>query len=490
MIGQGMNHTWLLGYANFNDTFNISQKARMYFDSASYSLIPETRKIPFETTEGNISDSNGNLLMASNGIWIANSTGDTMLNGGGLNPSSFTTSNSTFGLPIDNGNIFIPFPGDSTRYVLFHQTINDNAIFKSTELYYSIIDMTLDGGYGGVVAKNLIAFQDTINWGIGACKHANGRDWWIIALKDHSNTIYRMLLTSNGITSVSTQMLNVPFHYSNVTQPTFSPDGTKFAYSYGYGGANPYHDIRLFHFDRCTGIFSDTTFIAITNDVTTGSAIAFSSNSKYLYFASWETIYQLNTDTTDIPSSLNIVAVNDVFYSPLPPLSTNFSDMYLAANGKIYITSGNSVQDLHFINSPDSGGIACDVQLHALHLPCWNKRTVPNHPNYYLGPIIGSTCDSLPHVGISEINGFDFHFSISPNPITDGYMKIMYLLPQNKSAVFEVYDISGRKVFKMSLPPWSSLQSISLPNLNDGIYNATIISGGEKVCKKIAIIKN
>jgi hypothetical protein len=143
------------------------------------------------------------------------------------------------------------------------------------------------------------------------------------------------------------------------------------------------------------------------------------------------------------------------------------------------------------MNYPDSAGIACDVQQHAVDLITYLQlRAVPNHPNYYLGPIIGSTCDSLPHVGISEINGFDFHFSISPNPITDGYMKIMYLLPQNKSGAFEVYDISGRKVFKISLPLWSTLQSISLPNLSDGIYNATIISGRERVNKKIAIMKN
>jgi hypothetical protein len=489
IFGQGLNHTWLIGYADFNDTFNISQKARMLFDTASYSLIPETRKIPFEETEGNISDENGNLLMSSNGVWIANATGDTMLNGGGLNPSPFTSYHSIYGLPLPYGNLFLPWPGDSIKYVLFHETSNDNINFITTDLFYSIIDITHDGGLGEVIQKNQIAFQDTsLSWGLGACKHANGRDWWIIALKDWSNIIYKVLLTPSGIASVSTQILNVPYAYSNATQPTFSPDGTKFAYAYGLGGANPYHDIRLFHFDRCTGILSDTTFIPITNDIATGTALAFSPNSKYLYFSSFQTIYQINTDTTDIPASLNIVAINDVFYSPLPPLSTNFMAMYLAANGKIYITSGNSVQDLHYINSPDSGGIACDVQLHALHLPCWIKRSVPNHPNYYLGPIIGSVCDSIPPVGINEQSTHDFHFAVSPNPVTDDYLKIVYLLPQNKAGVFEVFDMTGRKVFIIPLPSWSTLQQITLPKLAEGIYSAVITSGGKRISRKIAII--
>ena len=43
------------------------------------------------------------------------------------------------------------------------------------------IDMTLDGGMGAVISKNNIFSADVFGIGMGACKHANGRDWWIIA---------------------------------------------------------------------------------------------------------------------------------------------------------------------------------------------------------------------------------------------------------------------------------------------------------------------
>jgi len=480
--GQGINHTWLLGY-NFSLT---SPKARINFTSTSYTLQSEIRKMAFETTQGNISDINGNLLISSNGIWIANANNDTMLNGTELNPNSFTASWASFGLPIPNGNVILPWPNDSSKYILFHQTANNDANLKSTELYYSVIDMNSDSGLGGVIQKNQIVFQDSLDWGIGVCKHANGRDWWIVALKDSSNTIYKVLLTPNGISSVTTQNLNVPFQFSSVSQPTFSPDGTKFVYSYGYGGSNPMHDVRLFHFDRCTGDFSDTTYIPIY-DTSTGFALAFSSDSKYLYTSSFSTIYQINTDTSDIASSLQIVAVNDTFASPFPPFYTDFYLMYLAANGKIYLTSGNSVQSLHFINYPDSSGLACDVHQHDISLSCWHERAVPNHPNYYLGPVIGSICDSIPPIGIYEQNNHDFHFSVTPNPITNGYIKVIYLLPQNKSGVLEVFDVNGRMVFKMPLPPWSTLQQITLPKLSEGIYNAVITSGVHRTSKKIAL---
>jgi len=481
---QGLNHTFLIGYAA------SMNKARINFDIDSVSVVSEVRKMSFRATQANISDSSGNLLMASNGCWIANNLGDTMFNGANLNPNSFTADwcEPSSGLPLPHGNLIVPFPGDSNRYVLFHQTGNYNAGLNSTELYFSLIDMTLDSGKGGVYQKNTIILQDTLSWGIAACKHANGRDWWITVLRDKSNLIYKILYTPNGVAIVDTQALGVPFAYGNATQPTFSPDGTKFAYTYGHSGSVPLHDIRLFQFDRCTGNFYDSTYMAF-NDSSTGFGLAFSSNSKYLYFNTFKRIYQVDTDSSNIAASLQIVAINDTFYSPSPPFQTDFWMMYLAANGRIYISSGNSVVDLHFINYPDSGGLACDVHQHDLPLPCFSARGNVNHPNYYLGPVIGSVCDSLVHVGINEDKRHDFHFSISPNPVTDGYMKIIYMLPKNKSGVFAVFDINGLIIFKMHLPPWSTLQEIKIPNVGAGIYNASITSGEQRVNMKIALFE-
>jgi hypothetical protein len=80
--GQGFNHTFLLGYdTGLFDTNVVSTKARLDYTLNSISVIPETRKLAFRASQSNISDSAGNLLMATNGCWIANALGDTMLNG-------------------------------------------------------------------------------------------------------------------------------------------------------------------------------------------------------------------------------------------------------------------------------------------------------------------------------------------------------------------------------------------------------------------------
>jgi hypothetical protein len=492
-FSQGANHNWLLGYNLGLDTFTTAQKARLGFDSISFTLTPESRKLPFLCAQATISDENGNLLISTNGCWIANSQNDTMLNGSGLNPGDFTDDwcDQFSGLPFPHTDVLLPWPDDTSKYVLLHETGNWDLNGMASELYYSIIDMSLDSGLGGVIAgqKNLIAIQDTLTQGFAICKHANGRDWWLVIGKDSTDLVYTILLTPTGISSINTQSLGLSPHNYFAGQPQFSNDGNKFAYHWVHDSlGSKAHEVRVFNFDRCTGFFSNATIITTIEPID-GVGLAFSPDSKYLYFSTFKKIFQLNTDTTDIQASMQMVALNDNYYSPTFPFQSDFWLMYLAANGKIYISSGNSVVDMHFINYPDSGGLACDVQQHSLHLPCYAARGDVLHPNYYLGPVIGSTCDSLPHVGINELNGHDFHFSVSPNP-SNGDFKIAYLLPQNKHGWFEVYDVNGRRVFRMPLPQWSTLQLINLPNLSDGIYNAAIISGSERANRKIVVIKN
>ena len=132
--GQGFNHQWLLGYWNFQD-----DKGKLLFNSSNYTPVIEQRKMTFYGTQANISDAGGNLLMASNGIWIANATGDTMMNGAGLNPSYLATA-WPLGIPFGHGNLTIPFPGDSSKLILMHMArwsqfaLTQSALYKTEEL--------------------------------------------------------------------------------------------------------------------------------------------------------------------------------------------------------------------------------------------------------------------------------------------------------------------------------------------------------------------
>ncbi len=479
-ISQGFyNHHWLLGSYNFLN----NPKGRMIFDSTSYTHIPEFRKMSFKGTEATICDAQGNFLMSSNGIWIANATNDTMLNGTGLNPNGITSS-WPYGLPMSGNNVILNFTENARYYFLFHHTATYNGYsFPAGELYFSKIDMQIDNGLGGVSQKNNIALSDTLNWGIGTCKHANGRDWWIVMSKQNTDTVFVLLFTPQGIQSTSIQKLNTPRSWYNTVQPIFSNDGDKYYYSI-YDSATVNNYVIIADFDRCSGQFSNTNVIQVTNGQIIWG-LCQSGTSKLLYACSSSNIFQIDTDSLTVDT----VASYDGFVSPPGQTccATSFWNMYLAANGKIYITSGSGVQHLHEMNYPDSAGIACDVQQHAINLGYAQLRAVPNHPNYNLGPVVGSVCDSL-GVGLHE-QGHDFRFGISPNPTYDGNIKLVYLLPQNQPGVFEVYDITGQLVYKMHLPPWSTLQYVHLPELSNGVYTCVIRSGFERATGKMVLLR-
>ena len=484
LFGQGYNHQWLLG----NYYFIQDPKGRMFIDSNNYSIIPENRKMPFLGTQGNICDANGNFLMSSNGVWIANANNDTMMNGSGLNPGPYV-DNWSFGTPNVANNVFVPDPVDSNKYLLFHHTATEfnPSFLPALELFYSEIDITLDGGLGGVTSKNNIVMQDTLGWGIGVCRHANGKSWWVAMMKDSSSFIKTILYDSTNSYLINTQDLGYsPKPHANVAQLTFSLDGTKFISSTydNFIDRNSY--LVISDFDRCSGIFSNTQSIQLSN----GSylwGLAFSPSGEFAYACTETEIFQVNTTTL----AVDTVAVYDGFISPpnSPCCPSTFFNMYLAANGKIYVTSGSSVRHFTEINYPDNAGAACDVQQHAVAIGNYaHLAAVPNHPNYELGCDTTLGCPCL-ITGIEEANGHDFKFSVSPNP-TKGLLKMMYLLPQNHDGELEVIDMTGRIVYQLLLPPWSTIQTPDLSFLPGGVYNVAIVSGNSRASARIVVIND
>jgi hypothetical protein len=288
----------------------------------------------------------------------------------------------------------------------------------------------------------------------------------------------------------------MPVQYSGLPLPNefyglaqFSPDGTKFAYYEKHIVMNQFnfHTIKILDFDRCNGLFSNPRTVFYSR-YEGGLTFSFSNNSKYLYFGTHTLLFQVNTDTSNIAASIDTIATYDNYCFPYNFECTTFWFAHLAPNGKIYISSGSSTIDLNVINEPDSEGLACDMQQHSLRLPCRIVRSHVFHPNYYLGPILGSACDSLPHVGLQEHLGEVQNFKVFPNPISKGEFSISYLLPQNEEGVFQVHDVMGNLIYLQNLPQWSNFQSISLPTISKGVYFASITSSGSKQVQKVVVL--
>ena len=457
LYGQGVTNHWVMGY-----------NALMGFPWGGIEInfsngIPDTsrvsREMEFYVTNAIISDTTGNLLFYSNGIYLANANNDTMQNGDNLNPGTFA-NNFQGGMPLTQANMIIPVPNDLNKYYLFHETCSYfGNLLQPFQLFYTLIDISLDGGQGAVISKNNIIVQDTLQRGeLAATRHANGRDWWLIFHKVNSDLFYKLLITPYGISTNTQNFGTLRSNYGGSS--AFSPDGTKFVHY------NVDTDIDIFNFDRCSGILSNYINIPINDSAYVGG-VSFSPNSNVLYVSSVLNVYQFDLSSSNIPSSIQTVATWDGFFSPSPPFATNFFLSLLGPDGKIYINSTNSVLDMHVINNPDSLGLACDIQQHSLHLPAYNFATIPNFPNYYLGRDVGSPCDSL--TPVNEIANNTIPIRINPNPAQNTFY-LNYELPHGENAVVNICNMLGETLIKKNIYWYFKYLQIDCSTLKNGVY--------------------
>lgn len=473
---QGLSNLWLFGYDSY--TSSGFGGTDIDFFSGVANITSHQRPMNFTDANASITNFQGSLLFYTNGCFIANSLDSIMDNGDSLIYGPFSDDYCDYGSPFVQGALILPLPSTDSLFYLFYENISGWPFYGfPTELLASVIDMSQNNGFGKVIQKGNIIVNDTLLWGqLSAVKHANGRDWWILCHKENSEQFITILLTPQGIVSTNNQFIGNKIS-SSIAQICISPDGNKIA---RYSSVE---DIDIFNFDRCTGLLSNFIHIPINDSGFVGGA-SFSSNSNFLYIFSTLYLYQFDVSSTNISSTQKTVAIYDGFTSPFP---TQFYKGQLALDGKIYVCAPNGVNVLHVINYPDSLDTACNVVQHGISLPTYNGITMPTPPNYFLGPVTGSACDSLTSINdhLNEIK----NFQIKPNP-NNGKFGISYLLPQNKSGSFEVYDLIGKQVYRTALPPWSTLQNIQLPPLSNGVYNAVIKSGHDRVCKKIVVMKD
>lgn len=439
-----------------------------------------SRAIGYRRTTANITDANGDLLFSTNDAFLANANGDTLMNGAGLNPSSYT-SDHLEGLYIPQACLILPKPESNTDYYLFHSTADLQVpSYFATRLYLTVVDMSLAGGLGGAVLKNEIVISDSLVGGkITAVRHANGRDWWVFCHKKATNIFYRLLITPEGISPPQQQAIGVERNYLG-GQVSFSPQGDKFAYYFGVEG----EDLEIFAFDRCTGLLSNPVHILI-NDANNQGGVAFSPSGRYLYVSSIEDVYQYDTQAADIAGSMVHIAEWDGFYSPSPPFATLFDLAQLAPDGKIYISTGNGTQHLHVIHDPDSAGVECNMEQHGIALPRYFSNSIPNHPNYHLGPVDGSVCDSLGiNTGMPEAQQA-IVLQAFPNP-SDGRFTLSYPV-HHEAGTLEVHDLNGRLVLSDRIPAWSQVHAMDLERLPAGIYDCRMRWGLTSASHRIVI---
>src|SRR5690606_21341063 len=219
--------------------------------------------------------------------------------------------------------------------------------------------------------------------------------------------------------------------------------------------------LHVFEFDRCAGRLKLRESIWHI-EFSYAFQIAISPNSRFVYNVLAQSIYQYDLHADDIASTKVKVAEYDGF---VDWVETHFATPTLAPNGKIYVDPVSTSSYLHVIEKPDLKGLPCDVRQHSFRLPAKNGRTMPNFPDFRLGKMEGSPCDSLIS---SEIRRFEKRgIHIHPNP-TNQFLHIEAPDIFNEPLFITLATFNGQTVVQQTIS--GTKHTMDLSDLPPGMY--------------------
>ena len=478
--------TWIIG--NWN---NGARGIEFNFNQNPLTIRGIDKNMNMADYNSTISDAQGNLLFYSAGCTIANRFHEIVENGDSINSSGWVFNafcGTGGGYPSGAGLLFLPQPQNDTFYYMFHNwdsEIDSGRIPAILELRYTLLNRYANNGRGRVVRKNQTLIADTLGYDLTACKHANGRDWWIIAPQTEVNRYWRILFDTSGTQVLGEQTIgSSPTGRDEATgNACFTPNGRKYLRFMAASG------LFVFDFDRQTGLLSN--FKRVPIDVYYDyCSVSVSANSRFAYICSRFKVVQVDLEAADIAASQVVVAEYDGFRAPF---QTWFYMSQLAPDCRIYIATKNSANIMHYIKYPDRKGLACEVVQHGITFPNseYNFMTIPNHPNYRLGITPTYPCDSMIQlrVGTKEVQPIPNSITLYPNPARD-YVELHGIFPFENGA-FQLFDNIGRLVFSHPLQQRDSDYTIPLSNVPDGLYFFRIItdSGKNQGSGKVQIVR-
>ncbi len=430
-----MGYTWIVGfngaYAEFDGTASAPTCGQLY--PASNPNTP----LMYFNAHSNICDSvNGRIILSTGGMILFDSLGYIVENGDSLQPDKAYAHNCCpADMPITQGSLILP-SGKPYIYYVFIPTVSDslyNLLWTNPNgtkapfdlLRYNVVNMNLNSGNGKVVEKSKVLLKDIeLNKvGMQACRHANGKDWWLFKHALDTNTIYKFLVTEDSIKGPFIQTFAQPLwgEFDLYGQSAFSSDGKKYGVVLG-----KVSKLFLADFDRCSGLLSNPKVYNIPVDSTTNpywdslgvrdtatNGIAFSANNQYVYISKRYNIYQLELNQPD--SNLAWYRVKHGYDTSWLAFEY-YGQMYRAPNNRIYIGKvGGSFKQFSVIDNPDNKGAACNFCRKCFRVDTagGGLSSPPNMPDYELGPDTSKPCWPLAVDDVVRKNG---EVKIYPNP--------------------------------------------------------------------------
>jgi Outer membrane protein and related peptidoglycan-associated (lipo)proteins len=301
------------------------------------------------TSEGcsAMSTGKGELLFYTDGVSIWNRYHEIMPNGRNLNGNFSSTQSS----------IIVPLPGSTTIFYVF--TMDWEA--HNGGFCYSIVDMTREKGLGDVTLKNQ-QIKSNCAEKLGAIRHTNNKDIWLVIHEYGSNAFLAYLLTKDGLV-LKPVVSNIGLKYDKSLYNTIgylkiAPDKKKLAVA-----INGDCIVQLFDFDSGKGTLSNPVTLRLANNMNP-YGLEFSPNGKLLYIslATKGDILQANLSAgneSEIQKSLCSIVT--------PVIKEGLGALQLASDGKIYVAEYQS-KSISRIENPDVVGNGCNFTPHAIAL--------------------------------------------------------------------------------------------------------------------------
>ncbi len=351
-----------------------------------------------------------------------------MENGKTVNPTlgSYWQNDS---YPGEQSGFFLARPGDDNIVYFisldfdYHPRGKWPYLYTGGRLLAATIDLSANEGRGKVVKKHEVLVDGNL-MSPAAVRHANGRDWWILTPDADSNRYYRVLLSPAGFSKTEVQLIgskpdNIAIGRGNqIVGNCFSPSGKR------YIDKNDLVGFSVFDFDRCSGLLSNEKRRDYPPPLPphyifqheSGTGAVFSADDRLLYTTqSWLMIvsgagiaiaakpYLLQYDLSAADWIGSADTLNFVDHFSYFPYNPNLKFDYLLGaeqgpDGRIYIVyRGDSYCTVQY---PNRRGKDSKFLYNIPDFKNTISRAIPYMPNYRLGPLDGSPCDTL---GINNV---------------------------------------------------------------------------------------
>ncbi|MBK9716742.1 MAG: gliding motility-associated C-terminal domain-containing protein [Saprospiraceae bacterium] len=336
-----------------------SQKQGNIWYFSQYAGIDFNSSPPVAITNGVLSTAdnssalcnlNGSLMLYSDGLTVYNKNHNIMANGTGL-------AGSTSG---GQSSLIVPIP-ESNKVIVF--SVPD---VGNKPLYYSIVDMSLNGGLGVVTQKNIFLYSNTTEK-IACFYQCNDQFYWVITHKYLTNEFYTYKIDQSGLnTTPIISKIGIVHNagpIGNVNnsagQLSISKDGSRIVSALYFTG-----QIELFDFDINTGRISNAKLIS---NVPRAWGVEFSEDATKLYLSQWT--YQNITQYDLSVNNINFIVQSATNVGSLISQNGIYHAGYLqrGPDNKIYIARWDENQ-IGAIQNPNAKGLACNLISNAINI--------------------------------------------------------------------------------------------------------------------------